>query len=337
MTGPTRVTRPAGLTGGPGADDIEVRPATEADLADCERVWRDGLNDYLRRLNQLEIPPDNPGLQRLHAHTLATDPDRFLVATRPAGTGAHATARVVAFGSAVQRGPLWFLSMLFVDPAEQARGLGRRLLNDLRAPNGPRPASGMRAAAGPVLATVTDSAQPISNGLYASLGMVPRMPLINLVGRPRDGWTPPPLPAGIAAVRLADDEATGAELAALDIELLGFAHPADHAFARRERPSVFGYRAANGDLVGYGYTSPVGRIGPIAVQDEALMGPVLGHLLTEVAPRGASAIWLPGGAGDAISAALAAGLRFEDFPLLLCWSRPFADFERYVPISPGLL
>jgi hypothetical protein len=65
--------------------------------------------------------------------------------------------------------------------------------------------------------------------------------------------------------------------------------------------------------------------------------PVLGHLLTTVQPRGASAVWVPGGAGTAVGLALDAGLRFEDFPLLLCWSRPFADFERYLPISPGLI
>jgi hypothetical protein len=38
-----------------------------------------------------------------------------------------------------------------------------------------------------------------------------------------------------------------------------------------------------------------------------------------------------------MATALDAGLRFEDFPLLLCWSRPAIDFERYLPISPGLL
>jgi GNAT superfamily N-acetyltransferase len=319
------------------ANGLEVRPASEADLPDCERIWRDGLNDYLRRLNQIEIPPDNPGLRRLHAHTLATDPDRFLVAERD--------SRVVAFGSAVQRGPLWFLSMLFIDPAEQSRGLGRRLLNDLRAPRGPRPADDAARPdldpganeAPAVLATATDSAQPISNGLYASLGIIPRMPLINVVGRPRDGWTPPRLPAGIVVAPLDDGPATERDIDALDRELLGFAHAEDHAFARRERPSVYGYRDGDGRLQGYGYTSPVGRIGPVAVRDVELLAPVLGHLLSAVQPRGASAVWLPGDAGSAVGLALEAGLRFEDFPLLLCWSRPFADFERYLPISPGLI
>jgi hypothetical protein len=67
------------------------------------------------------------------------------------------------------------------------------------------------------------------------------------------------------------------------------------------------------------------------------MGPVLGHLLRAVPARGAQAIWVPGAAGSAIGTMLRAGFRFEDFPVLLGWDRPFADFERYLPISPGLL
>jgi GNAT superfamily N-acetyltransferase len=310
-----------------GRGGLAIRPATPDDLPACERIWRDSLNDYLARLGQPPVPEDNPGLRRLHAHTLATDPGRFRVATRE--------GHVVAFGSAVQRGPVWFLSMLFVDPAEQARGLGRRLLAEI----GP-------ASAADMLATATDSAQPISNGLYASLGIVPRMPLLNAVGRPSAGWTPPALPPGTRTELLAlpDHPPQAAamagklgELGELDREVLGFAHPEDHAFALRERPAAFTYRDPDGRLLGYGYTSSVGRIGPVAVRDAELMGPVLGHLLASVVPRGASAVWLPGAAGGAVGLALAAGLRFEDFPLLVCWSRPFADFERYLPISPGLL
>jgi GNAT superfamily N-acetyltransferase len=235
------------------ADGLVTRPATPEDLPACERVWRDGLNGYLVRLGQLEVPAENPGLRRLHAHTLATDPERFRVATRG--------ERVVAFGSAVRRGRVWFLSMLFVDPAEQARGVGRRLLAELL------PGDGDVA-----LATVADSAQPVSNGLYASLGIVPRMPLLNAVGRPRAGWSPPPLPDGITIAELRAEGTDAVDVASLDRAVLGFAHPQDHAFALRERPSAFAYRARDGQLAGYGYTSEVGRIGPIAVGDPALLG-----------------------------------------------------------------
>jgi len=296
---------------------IPYRPATAADLPDCERVWRAGLDGYLGRLGFPDVPLENPGLRRLHAHTLETDPDRFWVAT-------EADGRVVGFGSAVERGPVWFLSMLFVSPDVQARGLGRALLDRLLPPPG-----------GPsILATATDSAQPISNGLYASLGIAPRIPVFNLVGRPEGGATMPPLPSGIEATPIDD---ASAELDALDESLLGFAHPEDHAFVRADSRTGFAYRDSDGRLAGYGYASEAGRVGPVAVREAGLLAPVLAHVLEAIVPRGASSVWLAGTAGIALAATIGAGLRIEGFPVLLCWSRPFADFARYIPISPGLL
>lgn len=311
---------PHGLAG------ISFRPGTERDLPECNRIWREGIDAYLLPMGFPPLPTDNPGLRRLHAHTLATDPTRFAVAERQVRGGRQ---RVVAFGSAVERGPVWFLSMLFVDPREQARGVGRALLAEIL----PRPRDGR------ILATCTDSAQPISNGLYASLGIVPRIPLFNLVGRPwRDGaW--PPLPDAITAERVDDRPGwqSDAEVQELDRSVLGFAHPEDHAFVLEEPRHCFAYRGRDGSLAGYGYAGEVGRVGPIAVSDPDLLAPVLGHLLAAVEPRGASSVWLPGDAGEAIGAAIRAGLRMEGFPILAGWSRPFADFTRYVPTSPGLI
>jgi hypothetical protein len=68
-----------------------------------------------------------------------------------------------------------------------------------------------------------------------------------------------------------------------------------------------------------------------------LLFPVLAHLLTAVPPRGASSVWLGGQASESIAAAIRAGMRLEGFPILACWSEPFADFTRYVPTSPGLI
>ena len=127
------------------------------------------------------------------------------------------------------------------------------------------------------------------------------------------------------------------EAQALDRSLLGFAHPQDHAFVLGEPRRAFAYRDAQGNLAGYGYAGDVGRVGPIAVGESALLAPVLGHLLRTVEPRGASSVWLPGDAGEAIGVAIRGGLRIEGFPVLVGWSRPFADFTRYVPTSPGLI
>ena len=48
-------------------------------------------------------------------------------------------------------------------------------------------------------------------------------------------------------------------------------------------------------------------------------------------------MWVGGAADRAIVTALAAGFRLDTFPVLLCWDEPFADFSRYLPMSPGLL
>jgi GNAT superfamily N-acetyltransferase len=305
---------------------ITFRPAAEADLLDCHRVWRDAIDVYQARMGIPPMPEDNPGLRRLHRHAQATDPARFMVADRPVPGGG---TRVVAFGSAMERGPLWFLSMLFVEPREQARGLGRALLEQLL------PADRATRA----LATCTDSAQPISNGLYTTFGIVPRMPMFNLVGRPAADFPWPSLPAGIRGQLVTEPDAwsESAELAEFDQALLGFVHPQDHRFVQGEPRHLFAYRSGNGDLAAYGYAGEIGRLGPIAVREPALMAPVLGHLLTTVVPRGASAVWMPAAADAALATAIRAGLRIEGFPVLAGWSRPFTDFSRYVPTSPGLV
>jgi GNAT superfamily N-acetyltransferase len=294
----------------------------------CAGIWRDSINDYTRRLNQPDIPDELAAILRLYAHLQATDPDGFVVAERAVDGGPPA---VVAFASSVRREALWFLSMLFVLPEVQAAGLGRGLLAEVMPPAGTAS-----------LATCTDSAQPISNGLYASLGIAPRMPLIRLVGVvERDGHLPP-LPVGIRAVPF--DELAGPAAAHLEDEIVtldrataGFEHLRDHGLVAAEGRVGVLFVDGGGRPVGYGYASEAGRVGPIAVREADLLAPVLGHLLTTIVPRGAFGIWMPGAAGETMTALLRAGFRMDGFPSLVCWDHPFADFSRYVPISPGLL
>ena len=316
----------------------EIRPVRPEELEDCARVWHTSLNDYLMRLNQPEWPFDPTSITGLYRHTQSTDPDRFLVAVRSEPTEADPAAeRVVAFVSACVRDSHWFLSMLFVLPEEQASGIGRLLLERVLPP----PGSGM------TLATATDSAQPISNALYSRYGMIPRMPLLNLSGTLRRPETLAALPAGVTATRFEDlvagaADGTGhrdlAELVnSLDRATLGVEHPQDHAWLRMSGRRGFAYRGANGAVLGYGYGSELGRIGPIAVREPDLMAPILGHLLATFQPRGAFAVWTPGLAGASVRLLLDAGLRLEPFPILMCWDEPITDYARYLPISPGLL
>jgi GNAT superfamily N-acetyltransferase len=313
---------------------LAYRPVRPDELSACAEVWRDGINDYTRRLNQPDVPPETASLIRLYAHLQSTDPDRFVVATLPAAEPGG-EERVVAFAAALMRERLWFLSMLFVRPELQGAGLGRALLA--------RVAPGDGEAS--FRSTATDSVQPISNALYASMGIVPRIPLLNLIGLPKDLGAFGSLPSGVVPVpfaelagrpgsdghqRLADD------VDALDREILGVAHPADHRFLRQENRTGWLYRGPDDAVLGYGYATEAGRIGPVAVRDPELLAPILGHLASAVTPRGAFALWLPGTADRAIVPALRAGFRLDQFPVLLCWDEPFADLARYLPISPGL-
>lgn len=308
---------------------FELRAAGAADIPTCAEIWRESINHYTGRLNQHPIPDDLGRIIRLHQHLFATDPTLFVVAERD--------GRIVGFAAAVRRDRLWFLSMCFVRPVEQGRGLGRRLVEAILPAADPET----------ILATATDSAQPISNALYSRYGIVPRLPLLSVSGYMTNPEILPDLPPGMVAVPFetiatgspggqGHSELTGA-VGALDQELLGVEHPQDHRFLRLEGRHGFLYRDAIGATQGYGYAWETGRIGPVAVRTEALVGPVVGHLLRAVEPRGAQALWMPGAAGSTIELLLDAGLRFEDFPILLAWNRPFADFARYLPISPGLL
>jgi ribosomal protein S18 acetylase RimI-like enzyme len=322
----TDATRTVAATRG-----LTVRPARVEDVPACADIWRISINDYIGRLGQSELPREFGPLTRLYTHLQSTDPERFIVATRPGDP-----EEIVAFAAATVRERLWYLSMLFVLPEYQGSGLGRELVVQIM----PTDPATIRAVA-------VDSAQPISNALYAKLGMVPRMPLLNLSGLPGRPEAFGDLPSGV--VPLAFDEiAAGPSdgqghrmlteaVDSLDRELLGVAHPIDHRFLRSESRHGWLYRGPDGTPVGYGYAGEAGRVGPVAVSDEALLGPVLGHLTSVVVPRGAFAMWVGGAADRAVVTALAAGFRLDTFPVLLCWDEPFADFSRYLPGSPGLL
>ncbi len=316
------------------ADRPSIRPVTPDELTICADVLRTSVNDYTGRLGQPEMPPDSAAVVRLFGHLHSTDPDRFVVATVP-GAGPEGE-RIAGFASAYVREDLWYLAMLFVLPGSQGAGLGRRLFARVDAVD-----RSMRRG------VATDSAQPISNAMYAAEGLVPRMPLFNLSGLPRQVDAFGALPSGVTPLAF-DEIAAGAPdgqghrmlvdaIDGIDRACLGVAHPTDHRFLRLEDRHGWLYRGADGTPVGYGYAGEAGRIGPIAVVDPALVAPVIGHLMTAVVPRGAFALWIGGDADRAMTAALRAGLRTDPFPVLVAWDRPFADFSRYLPRSPGLL
>jgi hypothetical protein len=340
---------------GPGAGDLAYRPGGEADLDACTGIWKLAVDDYQSRLSMPSMPEDLAPLRRLLVHAQATDPDRFWVATRSEEDDDGVVAdRIIGFSAATVREGLWFLAMLFVRPGLQAAGVGQALMDRAQAgadvdPGGP----GVPSPDHPFDSGIhtwgmcTDAAQPISNALYARRGMVPRIPVWRLIGDVRRWSALPALPASLEAVPFERAVVAGgaeghrrlAELVnGLDRELIGAAHPEEHAYLRHEGRTGFLVRdRGDGSVLGYVYGSGGGRLGPVAAHDPALHPALLGVAVRETPMLGTVAMWTPGAADLATRALLEAGLRIDGFPGLICWSRRDHPFERYVPVSLALV
>lgn len=322
--GPGALAEPEMEHGGrPDPDRAIIRQLTADDLPACADVFYAALDDLSERRHQAPWSRNEVAMLRLYARLLASHP--------PGSAVAELDGRTVGFGIAVERERTWFLGFLFVVPALQAGGIGRRLLARIL------PAAGVEGwlADGGVLATCAEAIQPVSTGLYASLAMLPRDPIYQLLGTPRMGSLRR-LPASIEGLPFEHLEATdGAErlaetLASLDLAAVGHRRPIDHHDDRAEgRQGILFRDRGHGRAVGYGYVQPSGRLGPAFVTDPELLEGVVSDLVARMEPPGAWQFVVPG-ASAAMAALLRAGFRFDDAPVILCASAPYLAVEAYL-------
>ena len=316
------------------------RPARRT-CAACAAIWRDGD----QRLHRPPRPGRDPARDRTRSPACTPTsrrPIRNGSSSRPCPEHRAPTTRpserIVAFGSAIVRERLWFLSMLFVLPEFQGAGLGPRRCSPACCPtddgDGPRDRDGQRPAdleravrvardrAAHAAAQPGRAAAPTRRRSASCPPASCRSPFDELAAGPPDG---------VGHRMLVD------AIDALDRELLGVAHPADHRFLRSESRHGWLYRGPDGTPVGYGYAGEAGRVGPDRGprRGPARAGPRPPDLGRPAARR----VRALGRRRRrrAVVPALRAGFRLDQFPVLVCWDRPFADFSRYLPISPGLL
>ncbi len=314
-----------------------LRPAVVADVDACVDVFHRSYESLQAARHEPLQPRNSPPLRKLFTHLVSHDPDGAWVATR-AGSD-----EVVGFALSNRRGDRWFLSFLFVLEAWQAGGLGRELLR-AALPDDP---GAWR------LGVCAEAIQPISTALYARHGMSPRSPIYLLAGElrpdavPRDAdrlaATPfsaldadtPSVPGGGAPL----GGALLARLAAIDRELGGVERPQDHQLCRTtgRLGLLFHPPGAPDQADGYGYVQPAGRIGPVLVREPWMLQPALGELTGALEPMIAWQAVVPGIAAHALRPLLEGGLRIEGSPAVYAanWSGP--PFERYLPMSFGLV
>lgn len=278
---------------------MDIRPLDIEDISWCQQVFDASYYDLHRRYGLIDREPDEPDewLRPILTHFLSTDPRGSL--------GVSVDGRPVAFAASFQRDEYWFLSFLFVHPSAQREGLGRRLLNEL-VPTDPSI----------VRATVVESFQPASTGLYASFGVVPQAIKYWLSGVSRPD-TLPSMPEDLHRSPLSEGDAI--EIDALDRTVLGFTRSRDHGWRRREMARGWTYRRGE-KLVAYVYIED-DYVGPALAADESTLREVVADVV-KTAPNPASiSVNLSSNSGQVFRMLIDAGARIDDsarFQFLYC-------------------
>ena len=276
---------------------MELRPATETDLEAQEEIFRAAIGEVYEQRNLVAPTPPSEAFRAQHRHLLRHDGERCWVAEED--------GRVVGYAAALARGEAWHLSSLFIAPERQGEGIGRSLLERAWG-------QGYRTRR-----TLTDAIQPVSNGLYASLGLIPITPNLHLGGE-----------ANAEDPGLEPVEPEPCALAALDRASYGFDRAVDHAYWQEIGRCRVWLRG--GEACAYSYTYPWDTIGPIGAID----GPAAADAFrAEVAcAEGSVSLILPGTSRELVAAALEAGLRFTRPPGLLLLG-PGVEAPRALAIS----
>ena len=320
---------------GHGREGVTFRHATEADLPDCGRLQREAIDAYIERDGlPAAARRRTPGCS---GSTPTPSPPTRRGSRSRSGAGRAGPADVVG----VRLGGRARADVVPVDAVRRSGGAGPRPRAGAPRADPARPSSTDRHASRPARTAPSRSRtgctrrRDRARGCRSSTCWAGRGGLVAAAAARRR--SPPSASSRPRMARLARTSRRSSTRST---------SRSTAGRTRRTTPSTSGSarrsfalprRRAAGSL-GYGYTSEVGRIGPIAVARRGAARSRDRPPADAVAPRGASSVWLGGACRPRPSRpAIRAGLRLEGFPILACWSRPYADFTRYVPTSPGLI
>ena len=293
----------------------EIRKVRPDELAEVWRVHVAASNDLLvRRGRPAARPPDTP-VARDARVALVSDPDGYFCAVED--------GRIRGMVSALVRGQVWYLSMFFVEPGEQGRGLGRAMLERALAYGEAREAQ---------IRCTWATLDPRAQARYVMAGMAPRWPIYRVDG----------------------DAAAVARLEArAGLDSHGRERPCDPGAAEKLTAEVFGHGRADdlahwrddggvalaiergGELAAFAYRRGE-RIGPAAGRDE----PALVRAVAAAAVAGSSGgrsvtMRVPGACTSLLETLVRCGFRLGD-PTLFMASRLFGRPELYLPSGPIL-
>ncbi len=286
---------------------------------ELEEVWRVHVassNNLLVRRGQPVTRPADPPVASDARAGLAGDPDGYFCAVQE--------GQIRGMVSALVRGRVWYLSMFFVLPGDQGRGLGRALLERALA---------YGEARGTEIRCTLATLDPRAQARYVMAGMAPRWPIYRLDGDAaavtrlgaRAGLDP-------RERELPCDPGAAEKLIA---EIVCAGRADDLAHFRRDGGAAVAIERG-GELTAFAYRRGE-RIGPAAGRDEtALLHAVAAAAAAGVVGGGGVTMRVPGACASLLEALVSCGFRIGGAPTLFMASRPFGRPELYVPSGPIL-
>jgi GNAT superfamily N-acetyltransferase len=285
---------------------------------ELEEVWRvhvaSSSDGAARRGQPATRPADAPVASDARAG-LASDPDGYFCAVED--------GRIRGMVSALVRGPVWYLSMFFVLPGDQGRGLGRALLE--------RALAYGEARGVEVLCTLA-TLDPRAQARYVMAGMAPRWPIYRLDGdvtavarlKARVGLDP-------RARELPCDPCAAEKLTA---EVFGHSRADDLAHFRSDGGTAVAIERG-GEVAAFASRRGQ-RIGPAAGRDEtAFLQAVAAAAASGADGGGSVTMRVPGACASLLQALVGSGFRIGN-PTLFMASRLFGRPELYLPSGPIL-
>jgi len=294
------------------ADIRKVRPD---DLEEAWRVHVAASNDLVVRGGRpAPRPADAPVASDARAG-LASDPDGYFCAVEE--------GRIRGMVSALVRGRIWYLSMFFVLPGDQGRGLGRALLERALA---------YGEARGAEIRCTLATLDPRAQARYVMAGMAPRWPIYRLDG---DDAAVARLEAraGLDPQERAQPCDPGAAHK-LTAEVFGPGRAGDLAYVRGDGADAVAIERG-GQLAAFAYRRG-DRIGPAVGRDETALVQAFAAAAAARAGGGRTVTArVPGACTSLLETLLRCGFQLSS-PTLFMASRLFGQHELYVPSGPIL-